>query len=117
MDFIGTIKVINNTIQITDTFKKRDFVISDEQSQYPQHVLFELTQDKCDLLNNYQIGQEVKVYFNLRGREWTDKEGKVRYFNSLNAWKLEATGNSAPAPASREEQPYSTKQENDDLPF
>jgi hypothetical protein len=126
MDITGTLKVKSETQQIKDTFKKREFVITDNSSQYPQHIQFELTQDKCSLLDNYQVGQEIKVYFNLRGREWTDREGKVRYFNSLQAWKLETAGggsnnnSSSSSNKSSNEPPmetFSSKSENDDLPF
>jgi hypothetical protein len=125
MDITGTLKVKSETQQIKDTFKKREFVITDNSSQYPQHIMFELTQDKCSLLDSYQLGQEVKVYFNLRGREWTDKEGKVRYFNSLQAWKLENAGggsssSNTSSKSSSNEAPletFSNKGENDDLPF
>lgn len=123
MDITGTLKLKSETQQIKDTFKKREFVITDNSSQYPQHIMFELTQDKCSLLDSYQVGQEVKVYFNLRGREWTDKEGKVRYFNSLQAWKLENAGggntNAAGSNKSSDAplETFSNKSENDDLPF
>lgn len=89
MDFTGILKMKGATTQVKDTFKKRELVITDEQSQYPQQILFELTQDKCSILDQYDEGDELKVYFNLRGREWKDREGKVRYFNSLHAWKIE----------------------------
>ncbi len=67
-------------------FQVREFVIETE-GQYPQFVKFQLTQDKCDMLDNYQEGQTIKVAFDLRGREWQGK-----YFTNLNAWKLEAGG-------------------------
>ena len=123
MDITGTLKVKSEVQQIKDTFKKREFVITDNSSQYPQHIMFELTQDKCSLLDNYQVGQDIKVYFNLRGREWTDKEGKVKYFNSLQAWKLENAGGNTTTTtkqSSSNEAPqetFSSKSENDDLPF
>jgi hypothetical protein len=123
MDITGTLKLKSETQQIKDTFKKREFVITDNSSQYPQHIMFELTQDKCSLLDGYQVGQEVKVYFNLRGREWTDKEGKVKYFNSLQAWKLENAGGGSTNSGSSNKssdaplETFSNKSENDDLPF
>ena len=86
MDITGIIKVKSNEVQVSDKFKKREFVLTDNSSQYPQHIQFELTQDKCSLLDSYQVGDEVKVYFNIRGREWTNNEGQVKYFNSMQAW-------------------------------
>lgn len=104
------------TVQITDTFKKKEFVIQTDE-QYPQKVKFELTQDKCDLLDGFSIGQDVTVHFNVRGRCWTNKEGKDTYFVSLNAWRIEAEE------AENETQPVSTDpdlppvDDNLDLPF
>ena len=89
MDITGTLKVINDTKQVSDKFKSREFVLTDNSSQYPQHISFQLTQDKCDLLNGKAIGTEVKVHFNLRGREWKSPSGETKYFNSLEAWRLE----------------------------
>ena len=89
MDITGTLKVINDTKQVSDKFKSREFVLTDNSSQYPQHISFQLTQDKCDLLNGKPIGTEVKVHFNLRGREWNSPTGETKYFNSLEAWRLE----------------------------
>ncbi len=89
MDVTGTLKIKNPEMQVSDKFKKREFVLTDNSSQYPQHISFQLTQDKCSILDNYNVGDTLKVHFNLRGREWTDREGKVKYFNSLEAWRIE----------------------------
>ena len=89
MDITGTLKVINDTKQVSDKFKSREFVLTDNSSQYPQHISFQLTQDKCKLLDGKAIGTEVKVHFNLRGREWNSPKGETKYFNSLEAWRLE----------------------------
>jgi len=88
MNVKGTIKVINQTQVISEKFSKREFVI-ETADQYPQLVMFQLTQDKCDYLDVYQLGQQVDVSFNLRGREWTSPAGEVKYFNTLEAWRLE----------------------------
>lgn len=88
----GKLKVINDTDQVSDSFKKREFVILDESSQYPQSVLFQSVQDKCELLDNFKVDDVVEVTFNLRGREWINpKDGSIRFFNSLDAWKIEAS--------------------------
>ena len=89
----GVLKVKNQEQQISEKFKKREFVVSDNSSQYPQHISFQLTQDKCSLLDAYQVGDEIKVHFNLRGREWTNPQGEVKFFNSLEAWKIEGNFN------------------------
>jgi hypothetical protein len=86
--------------QVSEKFKKRDFVVTDNSSQYPQHVTFQLLQDKCGLIDAYQVGQEIKVSFNIRGREWADpKSGETKYFNTIEAWRIEGTVATAPAPS------------------
>jgi hypothetical protein len=85
----GEIKVIGAITQITDKFKKRDFMIVGNSFQYPQFIKFQLTQDRCSLIDSFNIGKEVSVSFNIRGREWTDKEGNIKYFNALDVWRLE----------------------------
>lgn len=83
----ATIKKIYETVQITDSFKKREF-IAETGEQYPQFIKFELIQDKTELLNNVKRQVKAKIFFNLRGREYT-KDGKALYFNSLNVWKID----------------------------
>ena len=75
-------------MQVSASFKKRELVITTEE-QYPQSILIEFAQDKCDLLNNLQIGQDVKVSINLRGREWVNPQGETKYFNSIQGWKID----------------------------
>jgi hypothetical protein len=87
MEVIGKIKVIGSIQQVTDSYKKRELVVTTAE-QYPQHILIEFGQDKCDLLNNYAIGDEVKVGINLRGREWVNPEGVSKYFNCVQGWKI-----------------------------
>ena len=69
-------------------FEKRDLVIVTEE-QYPQTIIIQFTQQRCDLLNNLQVGQNVKVYINIRGREWTSPQGEIKYFNTIEGWKIE----------------------------
>ena len=96
MELLGTVKAINNAQEVSSTFKKREIVITTEE-QFPQHILVEFTQDKCDLLNAYKVGDKVKVGINLRGREWTNPQGETRYFNSIQGWNIfKQDGNSAP---------------------
>jgi hypothetical protein len=87
MQVTGKIKVINAVQEVNASFKKRELVVTTAE-QYPQHILIEFGQDKCDLLNNYAIGDEVKVGINLRGREWVNPEGVSKYFNSVQGWKI-----------------------------
>ncbi len=110
MEVTGKIKVINEVQQVSATFKKRELVVTTDE-QYPQHILIEFNQDKCDLLNNYAIGQEVKVDINLRGREWINPQGEAKYFNQIQGWRISNTENATASahPA--------TIAANNDLPF
>ena len=79
-----------DTQQVTDSFRKREFVVEyAENPQYPEFIKFELIQTNCEQLDGVDVGQEINVNFNLKGRKWTDKNGEVKYFNSLQAWRLE----------------------------
>ena len=92
LETTGFLHVKNQTQQVSDKFAKREFVLKTEaSSQYPQFVTMQLTQDKCDVLDKYQVGQELKVSFNLRGREWNGPDG-IKYFNTLEAWRIESVG-------------------------
>ena len=84
-----TLKVINETQQVTENFAKREFVFTDANTNYPQDILFQATQDKCSLLDQFQINDRVDIAFNIRGREWKSPQGEIKYFNSLEAWRIE----------------------------
>lgn len=118
----GVVKVIKDTEQVTDTFKKREFVITDNSSSYPQDILFQLTQDRTSLIDDVKVNDIINVSFNIRGREWTSPQGEVRYFNSLDAWRVEKNQGSAPTPsnippASTESAETLIDESDDDLPF
>ena len=83
MNIKGKIIEIGSTQQVTNTFKKREFVVEySDNPQYPEFIKFEMIQDKCDLLDGFKVGDELDVHFNLKGRKWTDPKGEVKYFNS-----------------------------------
>ncbi len=89
MEVVGTLKVKFDTQKVSERFTKREFVLTTEASTpYPQHVSFQITQDKCSILDQYNEGEELKVQFNLRGREWNGPQG-IKYFNTLEAWRIE----------------------------
>ncbi len=89
MEITGKIKLINETQTFgASGFRKREMVVTTNE-QYPQMLMVEFVQDKCDLLNNYQVGQDVKISINLRGREWINPEGVAKYFNSIQGWRIE----------------------------
>lgn len=88
MELTGKVKVVNAEKQVNATFKNRELVITTEE-QYPQDILIEFSQEKCDLLNSLQIGQQVKVSINIRGRAWVNPQGETKYFNSIQGWKID----------------------------
>ena len=126
MEVQGRIKLIGETQTFGNNgFRKREVVVTTEE-QYPQHLMIEFVQDKTDLLNNYQAGQQVKISINLRGREWTNPQGEVKYFNSIQGWRIEQLQPTTqegeaipPMPPADAFEPASDLNENDhdDLPF
>ena len=106
-------------------FKKRDVVVTTDE-QYPQHISVQFVQDKCDLLNSFQVGEAVKIDINLRGREWTNAQGETVYFNTIQGWRIaklqaeaSAAGQAPPMPAAPAFAPATNLNEDepDDLPF
>jgi hypothetical protein len=121
-ELTGTLKLKKDEQKVSDTFKKREFVVTDNSSNYPQHILFQLKQDKCRILDNYNPGDEVKVSFFISGREW-NKDGVVKYFTSLDAWRIDGVEKGSSSSGSQENTSYATEaalpatEEQDDLPF
>ena len=120
------IKVINPTVNVSEKFSKREFVVTDSSNgNYPQDILFQSTQDKCSILDQFSVNDSVDVSFNIRGREWTSPQGEVKYFTSLEAWRIErsATGSTTPdsfgiKEANETVNPLESSSEDaDDLPF
>jgi hypothetical protein len=84
----GRIAVLKPTQVVSDKFSKREFVIETTE-QYPQLIPMEFQMDKCSLLDNFKLGQEVSVSVNLRGRKWTSPQGEDKYFATIQAWRIE----------------------------
>lgn len=124
MEITGRIKKIDETKTYgASGFRKRELVVTTNE-QYPQMLMVEFVQDKCDVLNNFQPGDEVKVSINLRGREWINPEGEAKYFNSIQGWRIEKLEANAPSEVPPIEavdafEPADNISENepDDLPF
>jgi hypothetical protein len=121
MQVTGKIKLIGETQTFgSNGFRKRELVVTTDE-QYPQSILIEFIQDKCDLLNSYSLGQDVLVSINLRGREWVNPQGETKYFNSIQGWRIEANqaaaSAGAPAPMSAAPAQSFEQDEKDDLPF
>ena len=89
MEVVGIIKLVGEVQSVgSNNFRKRELVVTTAED-YPQMLMLEFTQDKVDLLNSVSVGDSVKVGINLRGREWINKEGEAKYFNSLQGWKID----------------------------
>ncbi len=89
MDIKGKVHEVSEVITVSEKFKKREVVIEyAENPSYPEYVKLEAVQDKVNLLDAVKVGDQVEVFFNLRGRPWTDKNGKTQYFNTLSVWRL-----------------------------
>ncbi len=126
MEVQGKIKVIGETQTFgSNGFRKREVVVTTEE-QYPQSIMIEFVQDKTDLLNAFAVGQNVKISINLRGREWTNPQGEVKYFNSIQGWRVESleaaaagSTNMPPMPPADAFEPANDldSKEHDDLPF
>ncbi len=131
MNVKGKLVEVFETQLIKETFRKREFVIEfAENAQYPEFIKFELVQDKCGLVDGLQLGTEVDVYFNLRGRSWVNAQGVKNYFNSLQAWKVTVdnpntankpaanhAGAAAPATDTFTKMNNSAPSADDDMPF
>ncbi|MGM0634739.1 MAG: DUF3127 domain-containing protein [Bacteroidota bacterium] len=125
MEIQGKIKVLGDTKEFgKNGFRKREVVITTEE-QYPQHLLVEFVQDKTNLLDAYQVGQNVKIGINLRGREWVSPQGETKYFNSITGWRIERldqqpqNGEAPPVPPMDQFEPADDLNDDaeDDLPF
>ena len=89
MEVTGIVKLINDTKEYGEKgFRKREMVITTNE-QYPQDILLEFIQDNTLLLDKHQVGDKVKININLRGKEWTNDKGEVKYFNSIQGWRIE----------------------------
>jgi hypothetical protein len=129
---LGRLHEIYGEVQVTEKFRKREFVLEITSGMYTDFVKFQLVQDRCSALNSFRVGDTVKVYFNLSGRKGTAKDGSTVYFTNLAAWKLEpsdgvvgaaggATANnqSANRPAAATPPPSNEAPppDDDDIPF
>ena len=125
MELQGTVKKIFEIQSFPSGFQKREMVIL-TQEQYPQPISIEFLSEKINLLDHISEGDQVKIGINIRGREWTNPEGQVKYFNSITGWRLEKlsdiypepvqAASAAPQAEANNENPFAEEDE-DDLPF
>ena len=123
MNISGKVKLINETKEYgSNGFRKREIVLT-TQEQYPQNILVEFIQDRTNLLDAFNVGDLVKIDINLRGREWTNDKGEIKYFNSIQGWRIEKVeddfASQLPPLPTKEDLNISESSENepDDLPF
>ena len=129
MELIGTIKKISDLQTFASGFQKKEMILWTEE-QYPQPISIEFFAEKTAILDQYKVGDKVKVHINIRGREWTNPQGEVKYFNSITAWRMEKESSNdfneptQATPFSAENQISSVnenvfggEEEEDDLPF
>lgn len=92
LEIKGKLFEVSNEEHITDTFKKREFILHDDSNPtYPEFIKFELMQDKCSIIDSFKVGDEINVFFNLKGRKYVYEDTqKVVYFGNNGAWKIEA---------------------------
>ena len=120
LTYTGILKVKSPEVKVSEKFKKREFVLTDNAQSYPQTILFQLTQDRCSLIENAKVGDEVTVHLLLKGREWKNPQGEIKFFNSLDVFRVEAARSNNSAASTQEP---SFKNEtlvptpDDDLPF
>ena len=122
MEVVGKIKMIDVTKEVgTSGFKKRDVVVTTDE-QYPQDILVQFVQDKCDVLNGFKVGENVTIGINLKGREWMNPKAELVYFNTIQGWNIKKDTNGIDATkvpnASEFELAGNTEsKDNDNLPF
>ena len=106
--------------QITASFQKREFVVEKTENasgrEFTETIKFQLTQDRCDLIEKYEINTEIKVSFNIKGRKW-EKNGNVSYFTNLEAWRIESAEQTMDTPPPPSENDIPPPPEEEDLPF
>ena len=111
LELTGNLKVVMDEQVFDSGFKKREFVITTQEEEYPQDIKFELIKDKCSEINKFKVGDSIKVHMNIRGNEYKDK-----YYVNLQAWRIEADAAHAPALNGDMSNQFNEQQE-EDLPF
>jgi len=90
MDITVKIKRVEPIENVTEKFKKRRIIVDYEKNpNYPNVLEFTLTQKNVNLADALNPGDEVKLFYDLKGKEFVDKTGVTRVFNTLEVWRLE----------------------------
>ncbi len=118
-EITGKLIEVFEIVVVNDNFRKREFVVEKTENAFTDYVKFQLTQDRCNLIDDFRINDEVKVTFNIRGNRW-ERDGKVNYFNNLGAWRVEKISSQTAAqsdPSFPDASDMPEESEEDDLPF
>ena len=123
-DIKGKVLEVSPVQQVSDKFRKREFVIEVAEQgaggrEFIEFIKFQCVQDRCELINDELVNTNVKVSFNLKGNKW-ERDGKVNYFTNLDAWRIERVENEtsiegSPPPLLDDSPPEN--EEFEDLPF
>jgi len=116
--FKGVAHIVGAEEVKSDKFKARRLVVKDDSNpQYPNLVEFQFANKYCDKLNEINVGDEITVDYNLRGREWTSPQGEIKYFNTLDGWKVTVHSKASQIQTPPAVNNASGVAEVDDLPF
>lgn len=123
-EITGKVIDISPVNQVSDKFKKREFVIEKKDTGaanvFIDYIKFQLVQEKCDLINESYLNEEVRIWFNLKGNRW-ERDGKVNYFTNLDAWKIEKVASAGKDQSFQAHNPIEDmppeNEELSDLPF
>lgn len=137
LEVTGKLLAKYDTVQVSEKFKKREFVLELAEeingNVYTNYAKMQLVQNKCDIIDRFNIGDNVKVSFNIKGTKY-EKDGKVNYFSNLDAWRVESANAAQPTPGNQpapsynnygnnnatnynQASPAASQQAVDDLPF
>lgn len=119
MELTGILSVKYDTMQVSESFKKREFVlqvINERNREYDDFIKIQLTQDKCAIIEDCNLGDELKCSINIRGRKW-EKDGKVSYFNTIESWRIEKLGSQSQQPNHQFNEEPPSGDDVDELPF
>lgn len=117
LTYTGFLKVKGGTKQVSDKFRIREFVLTDDAPSYPQTIQFQLTQDRCSIIDNVKLGDNLMVHFSLKGREWKNPQGEIKYFNSLDVFKIEKITKSSVSSEEEPAQPRKAKKKETEETF
>jgi len=123
-EITGKLIAIMDVVKISDTFRKREFVIEHTEPggtiDFTDQIKFQVTQDKCSILDTLKVNDEVRVSFRIRGKRW-EKDGRAGYFTNLEAWKIEkiavSPGEFPPESPMPDIKDLPEEEDSDDLPF